>query len=174
MREKHFYGILAGAPLRCATVLPEGYDIRIWRPSRDGLPTPPLSGKSFVVWWLFDRLRVFANRNAGVVMICDGERLVHRSLVTPRWYRFPFMRTADLQIGDTWTDEAERGRGLARAAIAAIHDAWSGQFDRMWYVVGNDNPASVAVIEACGYELVGTGKRTRPLGLSLLGRFVIT
>lgn len=174
MSLERFYRIDAGAPLRCGASLPEGYTVHTWRPARDGRPGAPLTGRIFSIWWLFDRLRLFANRNAGVLMIREGERLAHRSLVTPRWYRFPFMRRTDLQIGDTWTEEADRGRGLARAAIAAIHAEWAGQFERMWYVVDDDNTASIKVIEACGYELIGRGERTRPLGLGLLGRFVLT
>ena len=40
-----------------------------------------------------------------------------------------------------------------------------------WYVVDGDNAASIGLAEACGYRLVGEGRRTRPLGVSGLGRF---
>lgn len=169
-----FYVLGAGQPLASDTALPPGYRVETWLPSRDGVPGDPLPYRPFAIWWLFDRLGVFANRQAGVAMIFHGSRLVHRSLVTPRWYRFPDMGPHDLQIGDTWTDEEHRGRGLAKAAIGAIHQLWSGQYETMWYLVGNDNDASVRVIEACGYRLLGTGERTRPLGITALGQFVIT
>jgi RimJ/RimL family protein N-acetyltransferase len=168
-----FYVIDAERPLACSAARPEGYSAKIWKPARDGLPADPLPLRPFAIWWLFDRLRIFANRQVGVLMIQKGPHLVHRSLVTPRWYRFPDMGKDDLQIGDTWTHPDHRGKGLAKAAIAAIHDRWAGGHRRMWYLVGDDNRASVAVIEACGYRLAGVGERTRPFGLSPLGRFVI-
>ena len=168
-----FYRIDAGRPVACDAALPPGYRVETWRPQRDGLPDR-LPYRPFAIWWLFDRLGLFANRNAGVAMIFDGQRLVHRSLVTPRWYRFPDMGARDLQIGDTWTEPEHRGRGLAKAAIGAIHDQWAGQYERMWYLTEASNEASVRAIEACGYALAGTGERTRRLGLSALGRFVIT
>lgn len=168
-----FYAIDAGQPLDCAAVLPDGYSVKIWQPARDGLPVPPLPFRPFAAWWLFDRLRIFANRGVGVLMILKDQRLVHRSLVTPRWYRFPDMGKDDLQIGDTWTHPDHRKKGLARAAIGAIHGHWDSRYRRMWYLVDDGNLASVAVIEACGYRLAGEGERTKPFGLSPLGRFVI-
>jgi RimJ/RimL family protein N-acetyltransferase len=168
-----FYRIEAGRPLACDTSLPTRYRIETWRPQRDGLPDR-LPYRPFAIWWLFDRLGLFSSRHAGVAMIFEGDRLVHRSLVTPRWYRFPDMGPRDLQIGDTWTDEAHRGKGLARAAIGAIHAHWAGQYERMWYLTEADNRASVRVIEACGYALAGSGERTRRLGLAALGQFVVT
>lgn len=168
-----FYSIGAEQALACATSSPPGYRIRIWQPRRDGLPSAPLPFWPFTIWWLFDRLGVFANRNAGVLAIEKDGLLVHRSLVTPRWHRFPDMARRDLQIGDTWTHPDHRGLGLARAAVAAIHAHWAGGYDRMWYLVDDGNRASVRVIEVCGYRLAGVGKRTRPFGLALFGKFVI-
>ena len=127
-----------------------------------------------MVWWLFDRLGIFANPHSGVLMILDADKIVHRSLVTPRWFRFPEMGRRDLQIGDTWTDPGHRSRGLAKAALAAIHERWEGTYERMWYLVEEGNLPSVRVIENCGYRLAGTGERTRPLGIGAFGRFVIT
>lgn len=156
-----------------APPLPEGYQVRVWQPARDGTPPPLIDTRTNRVWQAFDRLGVFANRECGVLMIVYDDALVHRSLVTPRWFRFPMMADRDLQIGDTWTDPAHRGKGLARAAVAAIHAHWAGRFDRLWYIVGEDNVASIRVIEGFDYTLIGTGERTRPAGIGAIGQFVI-
>jgi RimJ/RimL family protein N-acetyltransferase len=169
-----FYRLGASEPSLCAARLAPGYEIQTWHPGRDGPPGAVLPRWPYIVWWLFDRLLVFSNPHAGVLMIRYRDHVVHRSLVTPRWFRFPEMGRNDLQIGDTWTDPEHRGKGLAKAALAAIHEHWAGKYDQMWYLVGEDNVASVRVIETCGYRLVGRGKRTRPIWLGILGRFVIT
>lgn len=167
-----FYRHDAGDPLLCSPDVPEGYDVADWMPSRDGFPPAEL-GFAARIWWLFDRLGVFANRHCGILVIsCKGEP-AHRSLVTPRWYRFAMMAPDDLQIGATWTHPAHRGKGLAGAAVALIDERWNGKFTRMWYVVDAANLASVRVIERCGFRLAGSGRRTRPLGLAAIGRFIL-
>lgn len=97
--------------------------------------------------------------------------MLHRLVVTPRWYRFPFMEIDDLQIGAVWTRPEARGQGLARAAIAEAHRLFGEGPRRFWYVVDAGNSASISLIESCGYRLVGTGLRMRPFGVALLGRF---
>lgn len=173
MSRQFFYVLEADQPLP-RSALPAGYVVRTWRPRRDGPTARHVPLIPNVFWWLFDRFGIFANRSAGVLMILAGDTLVHRSLVTPRWFRFPGMGRQDLQIGDTWTHPDHRGRGLAKAAIAAIHQAWTQEFRCMWYLVDESNQASVRVIEACGYRYIGAGDRTRPWGIRALGQFVMT
>lgn len=153
--------------------MPPEWDVSTWRPAIDGAPPADLAGWQNRVWWLFDRIGLFSNRSCGVLMIREGAKLVHSSLVTPRYFRFPEMAADDLQIGATWTDPGMRGRGIGKQAVALIHQAWQGEFRRMWYLVGEDNPASIRVIEASGYGLVGVGARQSPPGLGVLGQYRI-
>jgi RimJ/RimL family protein N-acetyltransferase len=156
-----------------APALPDGYQVATWLPARDGLPAAPLPTWPNAAWWALDRLRVLHNRGTGVLMIVKDGRIAHRSLVTAGYFRFPEMRARDLQIGDTWTDPQDRGRGLATAAIDLILNRWAGRFDRMWYIVEDDNAASIRVIEKAGFALAGTGARTKRYGLRALGQFRI-
>lgn len=159
---------------RATKPLPDGFSVLVWRPGIDGFPTGHAFSWSNLTWWAWLKLGIFASPAAGVLMIRLEHKVVHRSLVSPRWYRFPDMAAVDLQIGDTWTDPDFRGRGLAKAAIQLIHELWTGEFERMWYLVEEGNHASVNVIRTLGYELVGRGDRTAPYGIRLLGRFRIT
>lgn len=169
-----FYAWKAGQNPLPAVAAVEGVTASTWRPARDGLPPASLSSLHNRIWWLFDRMGVFANRGCGVQMLHLGDRLVHTSLVTPRYFRFPEMGAKDLQIGATWTDPGFRGRGYGKLAVKQIHDAWAGEFDRMWYLVEEDNTPSIRVIEACGYCLLGTGERKALPGLGPLGQYKIT
>jgi RimJ/RimL family protein N-acetyltransferase len=83
------------------------------------------------------------------------------------------MSERDLQIGQVWTDPGARRRSLARVAIAEAHHRFAGERRRFWYVTRADNRASQALAESCGYQLVASGRRTRRLGLALLGQYVI-
>jgi len=115
----------------------------------------------------------FSNRDYTVLMIHCGDELVHRSVVFPRYFRFPFMGTSDLQIGNTWTTERHRGKGLAGFAIQAIRDR-DPQPDRVyWYVCEESNIASIRVVEKLGFRKVGVCFRVPRFGLRLLGAFII-
>src|SRR5260221_7973514 len=96
---------------------PVGCVVRIWQPSGMQWTPPGASGFKWIVWRLFQVCGVFASRDYAVVQIWRGAQLAHRSSVFPRYFRFPFMQPSDLQVGDTWTLESERGRGLAVAGL---------------------------------------------------------
>lgn len=156
---------------RAGATLPTGLSVSVWRPRTDGLPPRDLAAWPNAVWWAFDRFGVFARLDCGVLMIHDGPRLAHSALVTPRYFRFPQMAADDLQIGAVFTDPDYRGRGLAKASVRLIAERWAGRYRRLWYIVEDDNLASIRVIEACGFALLGDGERFSPLGVGLLGRY---
>ena len=152
---------------------PKGCELRSWRPAYDG---PPPRGPHFrenLVWFAFDQLGLFGSRAFEELQVWRDGRLAHRLIVTPRWFRFPFMGRDDLQIGALWTDPQARRLGLARAAIAEAHRRHAAQAGGFWYVADDANPASAGLAEACGYRRVGVGRRTRRLGLRVLGQFVM-
>jgi GNAT superfamily N-acetyltransferase len=161
-----------GAPVPPSLVLPAGCALRIWRPDADGLPPARHCIAENMAWFAFDRLGLFARNDFAELSVWEERRMLHRLIVTPRWFRFPFMAAGDLQIGALWTAPHARRRGLARAAIAAAHRRFSA-CNRFWYVTDDANAASVRLALACFYAPIGTGKRTRPLGLAALGRFRI-
>jgi RimJ/RimL family protein N-acetyltransferase len=113
---------------------------------------------------LLHQLRLFSNREYEVLLIRDranGE-LAHYSGATGRYWRWPFMGAEDMQIGDTWTNPAHRGRGLGKFALAVLLRQLARPGRRIWYVVGAENLASIAIAKAAGMRLGGTGGRTHP------------
>jgi len=149
----------------------DAYSIRVWQPGRDGLPPRGSQRLSNLAWWAFARFGLFARADFAELTIWHEQQLLHRLIVTPRWYRFPFMARRDLQLGALWTRPDARGRGLARAAIGEALLRFGGPGVRFWYVVDATNRGSTRLIESCGFQLIGTGRRTHPLGLRLFGRF---
>jgi len=151
--------------------LPPGVMIRIWRPAEDGAPPRGSRRPQNLVWWGWDLVGVFPQRRFAEISLWREGRLVHRLILTPRWYRFPFMAPQDLQVGDLWTHPDFRGRGLAHVAIDRAHREAAGCAGQLWYLVEADNVASVRLIKSCGYRLVGAGRRVNPLGIGALGQF---
>jgi RimJ/RimL family protein N-acetyltransferase len=109
-----------------------------------------------------------------MILLLRGETCVHRTLLIPGFFRFPFMAANDIQCGDIWTLPAERGKGLALVGLSvAIRRAWQpGR--RIWYLTDESNKASNQLARRAGFLLLGNGRRTRRLGLKLLGEFVVT
>ena len=99
-------------------------------------------------------------------------RLVHYTGFTPRYWRFPFLSQRDLLIGDSRTDPKHRGKRLASFALQHILMMKREQGRCFWYVVGNDNRASIRVAERLQFGLAGVGRWRKPLGIKLLGSYV--
>ena len=149
------------------------YTSVLWQPAMGGLVPSGISKVPFAAWWLLHSLHVFLIRYFAMFVIYDGDRVIHRSLVFPGYFRFPFMAKNDLQIGDTWTLPEYRGQGLASLAVGAIVGACRRPGRAFWYVVDQNNLASIRAIEKSGFVKIGEGIRTKRFGLRALGAFVI-
>jgi RimJ/RimL family protein N-acetyltransferase len=154
--------------------VPSSLRVDLWRPSLGNMKPAGFQGLVFDVWWLFHNTHLFANRDYCQLVIYDGDRLVHRSGIFPRYPRFPFMGGSDLQIGDTWTDPDYRGRGLATLAIHETLRRLARPGRAFWYIVEPANVASVRTIERAGFARVAESVRTSRLGVRLLGAYVLT
>jgi GNAT superfamily N-acetyltransferase len=151
--------------------LPGGYVWKIWHPGiakilPAGVPLLP-----FGVWWIFYILAIFRNNGYGIFLIYNGRDLVHRSVIFPKYFRFPFMRQGDLQIGDTWTNFEHRSRGLGSYALQQIIRSEARIGRRFWYLTEEDNKPSIHVATNAGFYRFGRGARFTRLGLLLLGSY---
>ena len=163
---------LSGVGRGDAPSVPEGFSLRLEQPSvleilrpSSGLPL------RYLLLWAFEHLGMFANGDYHVMSIFADGRRIHRSGVFPRYFRYPFMDDAALQIGNTWTDEGYRGKGLATIAAMEIVRQLGRPGRRFWYVTTEDNVPSQRVIEKAGFRFIGNGRRTYLWGIPLLGAF---
>jgi RimJ/RimL family protein N-acetyltransferase len=139
-------------------------------------PVPPgIPGRlPALVWAVMHVSHLFANRAYAIVLMRHGSTVVHHSFLFPRYFRFPFMGDEDLQVGDTWTEPAWRGRGLARVALLEARHRAAAEGRCVWYVTDKDNTPSQRVAESCGFRMYGRGVRTSRWNLRALGAFVPT
>lgn len=140
--------------------------VQTWRPSHG--VWPPEQGAHFGVWWACHRLGVFRSGLYGVMLVLDGDRVVHRSCLMPSWFRWPFMAPGDVHISDTMTDPDYRGRGIAVEVARRVISA-TDPSRTVWYAAPESNDASIAVARRAGMEPVGRAVRTRRLRIRLLG-----
>jgi len=134
-----------------------GFRVEAWRPSplrplRRGLPAIP-----FAWWSLCDLAGLFAPGDYRVVLLHGKEGPVHRTCLLPAHYRFPFMAPGDVQAAAIWTRPDLRGRGVASAGLAAAMALVPDR--RVWYMVREDNAASIRLAGKVGFTLHGRGRR---------------
>lgn len=156
-----------------AAVFDSEYTVEYWKPTLRQLVPPRMPRFPYIVWALFHFAGIFFNRDYALYLIRLNGQLVHRSVITPGYFRFPFMQPADLQVGDTWTHPRHRGRVLATGALSDILSRQSvGR--RVWYIVRNSNAPSIRVVEKAGFEYAGAGRRIPRFGFSLFGAYCLT
>ena len=119
------------------------------------------------------RLDLFANSDCGALCIFEKDNLVHYSAFSPRYWRFPFLRDTDLQIGNTWTEPSYRGRGLAFFALVQVIEEMEEIGRDFWYVVDRENLPSISVAEKAGFKCMATGDWIKPWGIKSLGVYTI-
>jgi lipopolysaccharide/colanic/teichoic acid biosynthesis glycosyltransferase len=149
------------------------YHYQLWRPSATRIVPRGMPLLPFGAWWLLHHLHVFANRDYSLLLIDDGHKIVHRSCVFPRYFRFPFMSRCDLQIGDTWTADEHRGQNLAVFAAQKVFELHRTPRRRFWYICSDSNGPSIRVAEKAGFTPVGKGRRISRWGLRPLGAFMM-
>lgn len=150
-----------------------GYTCSLWTPSAGGLKPSGMPLLPWAVWWLFHRLHIFANEDYGILLIHNGNTMIHRSGVFPGYLRFPFMAETDLQIGYTWTHPDFRGKGLATSALKWIARMKRKTGRRFWYIAEQSNLPSIRAAKKAGFEVIGKGRRRPRFGVNLLGYFEI-
>jgi len=175
MEFDHFFYLLDkdSSKLLSSTMLNSDYSYLIWRPRKLSFQLSGVPTKDIIIWQLFHLARIFKNRDFAVFIIKDNHSTVHRSLIFPKYFRYPFMERADLQIGNIWTHPDHRCRGLAEFAIKQIIQTFDKPNRRFWYIVEKSNIVSINVIEKCHFHRFGEGTRSKRLNMRLLGSFVI-
>ena len=151
-----------------------GYFSSIWQPGKFLFKPPNISSSDSIFYILLHYFKIFNNNDFAVFLIKNGNQVVHRSFVFPKFFRYPFMKRIDLQIGNTWTHPEHRSKGLASFAIRQIVDSFKKPGRNFWYVVHKSNLPSIRVIEKCHFTIVGEGIRSKRFGFRLLGAFLIT
>jgi GNAT superfamily N-acetyltransferase len=149
-----------------------GATLEVWRPRLLHPHPPGLRWLPYAVWWGFHYAGVFRNDQYRMFLLREQGRIVHRSCVFPPFFRFPFMAREDVQVGDVWTAEDRRGRGLSAATLRHIIASYPDR--RIWFLCERSNVASARLAASAGMQLAGVGCRRPRLGLGVLGQFVLT
>jgi len=146
------------------------YEIEHWKPRWFSFKPKGINICPFIIWWVFHFLGVFHSNIYSVVLIrrLDG-RIVHRTCLFPKFFRFPFMDMNDVQVGDILTASGERGKSVASLALRYISEELSPK--RIWYITDKCNIASVNLAKKNGFKLEFKAIKVPRFGLRFLGYY---
>lgn len=152
--------------------LPDSYSLRSWRPTPTSI-IPPTFGLKMAAFWVFHYLWIFENNDYEVLLVENRGRIVHRTCIVPKYFRWLFMASGDVQISSIWTDEAHRRLGLATFVTRYIVAKRSKTGGKVWFASRIGNSAALAVCANSSFRFAGQAKRVGRLGSSLLGELMI-
>ena len=89
-----------------------------------------------------------------IVFLMDEKKIVHFSYVTSKVFRFPFMKSSDLQIGPCATDKQYQGKGIFTNVLKLISDVELGNGRTIWTYTTLSNLSSQKAFERAGYQFV--------------------
>lgn len=153
-----FLFFLSGSTGQDPGPLPAGLRVVVWRPSLlrplgTGVPAMP-----FAVWGVYHLLGRFGSPDYQVLSLWAEDGVVNRSCLLPAHAKFPFMAREDLQAAGLWTRPDQRGRGVALAGLQTLLARVPDR--RIWYMVHEDNAASIRLAEKAGFHFHARGRKT--------------
>jgi len=153
---------------------PDDVTLVLWNPRMSFFLPKDVPFFPNYIWLLMHYLGLFSNKKFGLALLYKKNKLIHRTLITPKYFRFPFMAKEDIQVGDLWTDSKYRNFGLATTALQAIVQLHSVDTNAsIWYVTEGNNIPSVHTALKNNFQLYGTGEKISVFGVALFGRYTI-
>jgi hypothetical protein len=123
-----------------------GYKLILYKP---GLFRLSQYGSNAIVnflWYIttFGRFRI--------LFLLDKEIVVHYSYITPKIYRFPFMKNNDMQIGPCATNPDYQKKGIFTDVLKLISECYANKSDSIWTYTTLTNLASQKAFERAGFH----------------------
>lgn len=125
----------------------------------------------FFIWYIFYHFGVFENKNYFVAYIKNQNKILHKTLIFPKFYRFPFMKKNDLQLGDIFTEKTYRGRGIAFNVVNLIINMYKTK--NFWFLCSENNISSIMIAHNNNFKLKGYGYKVTPFGFNIFSYYKI-
>lgn len=140
------------------------YQVVIWRPSITNLIPEGFPSK-YIAHWFLHYLGIFKNKNYRAMLVYDKGKLISKMIVTPAYYKFPFMEPNDLQFTYSVTDTAYRGKGINTKVKFLVMRSFQEEKVSFWGVVDPGNKSSIIVLKKLGmtFRFQVKGKKLKGL-----------
>jgi len=95
-----------------------------------------------------------------ILYVIHDNQIAHYSFIIPKNFRFPFMKTNDLQIGPCFTYPGFRKQGIYTKVLKFIPNFFGKTGTTFWIYTTQSNLLSQKAIEKAGYIFVSYMKST--------------
>jgi len=148
-----------------AKLPPENYSLKIWTPSIFKVVPNGLPFRIFVGWWIFYFPRLLRDFSYIVLIVYYNDKAVHYTAITSKSWKFPFMKSDDIQIGPSWTDVEHRRKGIGSYVIQKILEIKGKDGTKFWWVAREENMISRRFIRKAGFSEYGNATRKEKFGI---------
>lgn len=152
-------------------VVNEGGDLEfsIWKPSLFSI-FPPKLPKKYGLYAIFLWVGVFKNKNFYKVSGFKDKELACSLLITPAYFKWPFMKKNDVQFIYVITKKEFRGQGLAKKLMnySVKFLAKETSASDIWWVTDETNIASQKTALNYGFQFTGFGEKRKKFGIESL------
>ncbi|GAB1405491.1 hypothetical protein MASR1M74_26720 [Lentimicrobium sp.] len=125
-----------------------GYKLISYQPRLGDLNSYGLSTVVNILWMLSTRGRF------KVLILLDNDIVVHYSYLTPKVFRFPFMKKGDIQVGPCVTHPSYRGQGVFSRVLSLIPELYPGNNRTVWTYTTEDDIAAQKAFRNAGYSFI--------------------
>lgn len=113
----------------------------------------------YIFWFIFTLGRY------KIIYIYDNTKIIHYSHILPKFFKFPFMKRNDLEIGPAWTDKNYRGRGIFPYVLWEIIHKFQKDKRDFYVFTHIDNISSQRAIVKAGFYEWKKGYKSDKLGI---------
>jgi len=146
-------------------------ELIFWTPSLFKIKPILFPYMPFIIWYMFYYFGIFVNKKYRIAYIKNKNKILHKTLIFPKFYRFPFMKKNDLQLGDILTEKSFRGKGVASKVISFILDKYKTK--SFWFLCNENNISSIMLAHNNNFKLKGYGYKVTPFGLNIFSYYKI-
>ena len=128
----------------------ERYTYRIFKPSLFKLCMPNCQQSLLMnlYWYLITRGKF------RIYYACDNEIVIHTSYVSPKCYKFPFMKKNDIHIGPCETKKEYRGQGIYPYVITKIVRDYANNNADFFMIIDDQNISSQKGAMKLGFQKI--------------------
>lgn len=125
-----------------------GYTLIKYKPGLGDWGKYGLSPLVNLFWFLFSL------GHYTVLVLMDDKTVVHYSYLTPKVFRFPFMKKGDVQVGPCVTHASYRGQGVFSQVLSLIPLLYPDKNITIWTYTTEDDIAAQKAFRNAGYSFI--------------------
>jgi RimJ/RimL family protein N-acetyltransferase len=129
-----------------------GYKLVVYKPTIFSFPKHGIS-------YIRNLFNIISSRGQfTMLLLYDGNVLVHYVGIIRKTFRFPYMKKNDLLHQQAFTNPAYRGKGILTEILKLIPSVYKNEFDILWSYCDLENYPSHKALERTGYKFIGFGR----------------